>query len=84
MNDPTTYSVGDARAAFSDILNRVAYRGETVTIEKHGEPVARLVPVLKEESTKTSDMYFGMWKDKSWASRVGKPSRRLNRPSIDI
>lgn len=31
--------------SFSDILNRVRYRGETFVIERGGEPVCRLTPV---------------------------------------
>ncbi len=33
------------RANLSDALNRVAYRGERVTLERHGKPVAALVPI---------------------------------------
>lgn len=30
---------------FSDILNRVAYRGESFVVERGGRPVCRIVPV---------------------------------------
>ena len=30
---------------FSDILNRVAYRGESFVVERSGRPVCRIVPV---------------------------------------
>lgn len=30
---------------FSDVLNRVRYRGEEIVIERGGEPVAKIVPV---------------------------------------
>lgn len=79
MNSPTTYSVGDARAAFADILNRVAYSGETVTIVKHGEPVARITPVVPKISEETVNKYFGMWKNEPWAKNLGKPSRKFRR-----
>lgn len=82
MNNPTSYSVGDARAAFADILNRVAYSGETVTIMKHGEPVARIIPVIPKISEETVNKYFGIWKHESWAKNLGKPSRRFRRRKI--
>ena len=79
MNTPTSYSVADARVAFADILNRVAYTGEVVTILKYGEPVARMIPVRSSLSTITMAKYFGMWRGKSWAKSVGKESRRIRK-----
>jgi prevent-host-death family protein len=37
-------SVTDAARGFSDLVNRVRYRGESATLTKNGIPVARLVP----------------------------------------
>lgn len=37
--------VADAKKSLSELLGRVAYRGETITIVKRGRPMARLVPV---------------------------------------
>lgn len=34
-----------ARDEFADLLNRVVYRKERLLIERHGKPVAALVPV---------------------------------------
>ena len=42
----------EARAHFSDLLNRVA-RGEKIIITRYGTPVALLVPVGKNESKLT-------------------------------
>ena len=42
-----TVSVREARAAIGRLLDAVA-RGEEVVIERHGQPVARLVPVVAE------------------------------------
>lgn len=84
MNNPTTYSVGDARAAFADILNRVAYSGETVTILKHGEPMARITPVAPALSDETINKYFGIWKNEPWAKKVGKPSRKFRKNRIVV
>lgn len=35
----------EAVRAFSDILNRVRYRGETFVVERGGEPICRITPV---------------------------------------
>lgn len=32
-----------ARDSFADTVNRVAYRGERIVLERHGKPVAALV-----------------------------------------
>lgn len=82
MNTSTTYSVADARAEFADILNRVAYSGEVVTIIKYGEPVVRMIPVRSSLSTTAIAKYFGIWRDKAWAKSVGKPSRRFGKNRI--
>ncbi len=37
-------SATKAARIFSDLLNRVRYRGETFVIERGGEPVGRLTP----------------------------------------
>jgi len=39
-----TYSVVDAKKHFSEILGRVAYRGESILISKRGKPLAMIVP----------------------------------------
>jgi prevent-host-death family protein len=40
-----------AARGFSELLNRVRYRGEEFIIERGGEPVGRLVPVHPPYST---------------------------------
>jgi prevent-host-death family protein len=47
-----TVKVTEARARFSDLLNRVA-RGEKITITRYGTAVALLVPVRQKESKLT-------------------------------
>lgn len=37
-------SVTEARAQFSELLNRVGYGGEEVVITRHGKPLAVLMP----------------------------------------
>jgi len=40
-------SVAEAKKHFSDLLGRVAYRGERITISKRGKPMAVLVPAAE-------------------------------------
>ena len=42
-------NVAEAKRRFSDLLGRVAYGGETILITRRGRPMARLVPVRREE-----------------------------------
>ena len=41
----TVFNVADAKRHFADLLGRVAYGGETITITRRGKPMAQLVPV---------------------------------------
>ena len=43
----TEFGSADAKAHFSELLARVE-AGETITIRRHGQPVARMVPVSRE------------------------------------
>ena len=43
-----TFGILEAKARFSQLLARVA-KGEQITITKHGEPVAILIPPLQKE-----------------------------------
>jgi len=40
-----TLSVAEAKAKLSEILNRVRERGERYVIQRHGKPVAAVVPI---------------------------------------
>lgn len=42
------YSVAEAKKHFSELLNRVAYGGERITIAKRKKPLAMLVPPATE------------------------------------
>lgn len=44
----TEYSVADAKKHFSELLSRVAYGRERITIAKRGKPLAMLVPPAVE------------------------------------
>jgi len=43
-------SVAEAKKHLSDLLGRVAYRGERITISKRGKPMAVLIPAAESES----------------------------------
>ncbi len=38
-------SVAEIRARLADVLNRVAYRGERIVLERRGKGVAAIVPL---------------------------------------
>ena len=44
MPDVTVVSIGALRSRLADTLRRVREDGEIVTITRHGEAVARIVP----------------------------------------
>lgn len=84
MNNPTVYSVGDARAEFADILNRVAYSGEIVTIVKRGAPMVRVIPARSAVTAEKIAKYFGIWRNKTWAKSIGKPSRYFRKNRVEV
>lgn len=45
MSSESRVSVTDARSQLAELVNRVAYTGEQVTLTRHGRPMAVLVPV---------------------------------------
>lgn len=60
----TEFPVGEAKARFSELLGR-AEAGETITIRRHGTPVAKLVPVtpkLSVEERRRRRLEFQEWR----------------------
>jgi prevent-host-death family protein len=53
-------SVTEARDALAEALNRVAYAGERIVLERHGKSLAALIPVedleLLEELENRADL----------------------------
>jgi len=49
-------SVAEAKRSLSELLSRVAYRGESIVIAKRGKPVARLVPVTSNRRESLADV----------------------------
>lgn len=70
----TLYSVADARNDWAEIVNVVAYSGIPITVAKYGKPVVKIVPAIKKDISAV-DRWAGIWKNKKWAAKVGKPSR---------
>lgn len=49
-------NVAQAKRSFSELISRVAYGQETITILKRGRPVARLVPVNEQTRRPLSEV----------------------------
>jgi len=47
----TTLTVTEAARGFSDLINRVVYRGDTAILTRNGTAVARIVPEPRRETT---------------------------------
>lgn len=62
----TELGTADAKARFSELLARVE-AGETITIRRHGRPVAQLVPVKSkvspEDKLKRVEAFLA-WRDR--------------------
>ncbi|HEU4507135.1 MAG TPA: type II toxin-antitoxin system Phd/YefM family antitoxin [Pyrinomonadaceae bacterium] len=41
----TTLSTSKARVDFAEVINQVAYRGERVVLDRHGKPIAAIIPI---------------------------------------
>jgi prevent-host-death family protein len=60
----TEFAVAEAKAKFSELLDR-AEHGEEIVIKRHGEPVAKLVPVKPRtsvEERRRSRLEFQAWR----------------------
>lgn len=55
----TSLNVAEAKKRFSDLLSRVAYKGESVLITRRGKPMAKLVPADAPDETKFLDNVEG-------------------------
>ncbi len=59
----TSLNVAEAKKHFSDLLSRVAYRGETVLITRRGKPMAKLVPADAPDEAVFLDTVEGWLED---------------------
>ena len=60
-------AAADAKARLSEMLDRVE-RGEEITITRHGESVARLVPMAKHDPQRAKDAID------RWLSNPNRPT----------
>jgi prevent-host-death family protein len=58
----TEFGSADAKARFSELLARVE-AGETITIRRHGKPVAQLVPVKPQKTLEEKLKAWEEWKE---------------------
>ena len=70
-----TLTVTDAARGFSDLINRVRYRGESATLTKNGRVVARVVPVVR--GALTGAELAKRWK---WGSHLA-PRKQTRSPA---
>jgi len=42
---PRSITVSEARRTFADMVNRVAYGNERITVERHGRALVAIVPI---------------------------------------
>lgn len=45
-----------------EVLGRIRYRGDSFLVERNGEPVARLVPLVERPTASLREV-FGAWHD---------------------
>jgi antitoxin (DNA-binding transcriptional repressor) of toxin-antitoxin stability system len=64
-------TVTDAARGFSDLINRIRYRGESATLLKGGKPVARILPAAR---IATGKELAAAWPG---ISRLGKDEARM-------
>ncbi len=58
MGDMNKVNIHEAKTSFSRLLRRVA-AGEEITISNRGVPVARLVPIPAQESSRKLGVFRG-------------------------
>jgi antitoxin (DNA-binding transcriptional repressor) of toxin-antitoxin stability system len=81
----TTYlSATEAARTFSDLLNRIRYRGEEFVVERAGEPVCRMVPAAPTRTVSFRELASLLREipqpDAGYASGVRQAARSQGRP----
>jgi antitoxin (DNA-binding transcriptional repressor) of toxin-antitoxin stability system len=74
---PTRITATEAARNFSDLLNRVRYRGESFTIERSGEVVAEISPPASAKRRSTGAELAAFFRnlppvDPDWADDLQK------------
>ena len=81
MTSDHVISVTDARGQLADLVNRVSYTGEHVTLTRHGRPMAVLVPVADAERLRSDpDLATG---NVSMLPSSTQPGHAPSRPDAD-
>ena len=80
----THLSATDAVRSFSDLLNRIRYRGEEFVVERAGEPVCRMTPAAPAKTLSFRDLAILLrdtpQPDAGYASDVRRAARGQGRP----
>ena len=80
----TKVSATDAVRTFSDLLNRIRYRGEEFVVERAGEPVCRMTPAMPAKTLSFRDLATLLEEipepDAAYASEVRRAVRSQGRP----
>ena len=80
----TRVSATEAVRTFSDLLNRIRYRGEEFVVERAGEPVCRMTPAAPTKRLSLRDLASLLREmpepDAGYASDVRRAARSQGRP----
>lgn len=80
----THVSATEAVRAFSDLLNRIRYRGEEFVVFRAGEPVCRMTPAAPAKTLSLRDLATLLREipkpDTGYASDVRRAARTQGRP----
>ena len=86
----TTLTVTEAARAFSDLINRVVYRGDTAILTRNGSVVARIVAEPRHETTGLnlaaaleSAPRLSPGEAAAFADDIEAARRELNQPAAD-
>lgn len=77
----TTISATELKNRVSEVLNEVAFKGNIAVIERHGKPIAEIIPVKKsrmnrEDIKKALDATFGILPDFPDVTKFRRSRRR--------
>lgn len=70
-------SATDLARKLGDVLGRIRYRGESFLVERNGEPVARVVPIIERPTASLGEVL------ESWAG-AGPPDADFARVLEDV
>src|SRR5437764_508634 len=51
----TTISATELKNKISEVLNKVAFRGDVTIIERHGKPIAKIIPTEESDSERETN-----------------------------